>query len=1226
METNSLLQRYRNDRRKLLEFLLSCGLIKEIRTPSGPTVSLSNINLDVISADYVLDCVQSGGVLNVSLAAKKYHDERRHPKTMQLHTGDAYFLVTDPESAGSHPQRVPPPIMKNHSNNNGSCHSDLGDFSLYGDDFGVKSKAAGTAGSFNINQADLPSIGIPALKTVIQSFRFPEGLLDDDLRESAYEVFLACMISEAMDALTRRKLVRLASEKSFEQINVPQIALGLLNGTIKSEFQNEKSYIQWKNRQANILEELLSAEQSVGVFLAKIRNFEEWDIKMSPSKCIEVLFSIRNIASTLSSMPGNCGVQGETYYWSAGYPFNMRLYEKLLLGVFDILEDGKLIEEADEILKLIKSTWPLLGITQKLHDVLYAWVLFQQVTELNHVIEQSSTISSISLSVSDAFVRHKIYEQEAMLLEYAVRKMRNIPSSEDVGKNEEKYLESLICYNCCSGCEIRLNLVQSILWSIGLWCDNKLQDYHWHFCQKPSLFKGVLSMALAAGNQKFDASGNMELILNASNEIIDSKVRMYVERSAEAACKRVTDGINIGSKVDKRHPLALLASELKSISERQLTVYHPVLRHWCAEAGVVSASKLHRFYGERLEPFLKNVSCLSEDVKQVLAAAILLENYLIELHSSEQVKNGVHSPLMFNFEREIGEIARPIILDWVIAQHARILEWTGRAADLEDWEPLSHQQKQAASAVEVFRIIEEILFLGTACSFIFSGFHLRVDLQTVDQFFELRLPVDITHLQALLSIIFHTLDAYLQKVVNQLVDKHNLYPPAPPLTRYKETAFPSAKKKLVESVVLDNAVNKKLDALTTSKLCVRMNTLQYMQKKISTLEDGIRESWSTVRVFKDQTRPDEDSHWTSNGILEMCSESVDELFVATFDCIRDSAADAIRRTLWNIILASLNKYDDTIPILVSVQRIPIGEISSFWGPSETCSHADLTGVFSRTWLKGGYYISLSSHEDLSVEAWVGTAVLLRARVVFWDMREPFIVNLYHGGVEGAQLETILPQFDRVLNNVCALIDDTLRDIVVKSIFKASLEGYAWVLLDGGPSRAFSEFDVVMMEDDLNILKDLFVADGEGLPRSLVEEEARFAHQILSLFSLRAESVIQLLMTSSEHSSIGLEAHKYGHRHLGDAHTLIRVLCHKKEREASKFLKRHYHLPASSGALSNPTMYDEAAAEDVSMKSPLMADLIKRSASFRWSDKSSSSFRSFKKKLQEATSDFRHVGW
>lgn len=32
------------------------------------------------------------------------------------------------------------------------------------------------------------------------------------------------------------------------------------------------------------------------------------------------------------------------------------------------------------------------------------------------------------------------------------------------------------------------------------------------------------------------------------------------------------------------------------------------------------------------------------------------------------------------------------------------------------------------------------------------------------------------------------------------------------------------------------------------------------------------------------------------------------------------------------------------------------------------------------------------------------------------------------------------------------------------------EGYVWVLLDGGPSRAFSNSDVMMMEDDFNTLK------------------------------------------------------------------------------------------------------------------------------------------------------------
>ncbi|KAK4364370.1 hypothetical protein RND71_015728 [Anisodus tanguticus] len=78
--------------------------------------------------------------------------------------------------------------------------------------------------------------------------------------------------------------------------------------------------------------------------------------------------------------------------------------------------------------------------------------------------------------------------------------------------------------------------------------------------------------------------------------------------------------------------------------------------------------------------------------------------------------------------------------------------------------------------------------------------------------------------------VFRIIDEFLFdincKFLNGVVDKHNLYPHALLLTRYKETIFFSTKKKLVEFVVIDNVVNKKLDALTTSKLCVRMNTLQ----------------------------------------------------------------------------------------------------------------------------------------------------------------------------------------------------------------------------------------------------------------------------------------------------------------------------------------------------------------------------------------------------------------
>lgn len=56
-------------------------------------------------------------------------------------------------------------------------------------------------------------------------------------------------------------------------------------------------------------------------------------------------------------------------------------------------------------------------------------------------------------------------------------------------------------------------------------------------------------------------------------------------------------------------------------------------------------------------------------------------------------------------------------------------------------------------------------------------------------------------------------------------------------------------------------------------------------------------------------------------------------------------------------------------------------------------------------------------------------------------------------------------------------------------------------------------------------------------------------------------LIQMLMTASELIDMGVSSEQ---RRLEDAQTLVRVLCHKKDRTASKFLKRQYEFPMSSG--------------------------------------------------------------
>ncbi|XP_052209822.1 protein unc-13 homolog isoform X2 [Diospyros lotus] len=1062
-------------------------------------------------------------------------------------SGNSYFFLSDPESAGSPPQHAPPPVKGDQTISHVSNSSNLLDPLVHENVAvsGVKYDAIRMSHSKPVKIITVPPLGLPPLNT---------GISDDDLRESAFEILLASMIfsgieipavevkkkdkssnllsglkskrdrkyarsqlpgghsdllntirmqmqiSEAVYLCTMQRLMQLASTKMCKRMDIPQISLGLLTGMSQSDFPNEKSYAQWKRRHVNTLEELLCSpdnriaeQQKIGPLLTKVKNSKEWGIAVSPSERAEILSVVTEVVLKLSA-PSRFGVHDETYYWTVGYHLNIRIYEKLLFGLFDILEEGQLIEEADEVMKLMKLSWSTLGINEKIHNALFGWVLFQQ------------------------FVR----TDEAVLLDYAILQVQKVLSADSNNEEEEQYMSSLTCLTEYNSKGTKLNLVQALFFSMSVWCDSKLQDYHLHFCQKPCFFRRVLTLALAVGDCSFNECHEIKFKKSdASDEIVSRKLRTYVETSIKAACYRVTQTIDLESKIEKTHPLALLANKLRLIAEKELNLFFPLLRQWYSEAGKVSAILLHQFYGERLKPFLKGVSCLSEDVRSVLPAADKLQHDLTWLYTSAHEDNASHSPCNLQFDPyQIGEVSKPIILDWIVAQHDLILEWTGRVFDLEEWEPLSHQQKHAASAVELFRIIEE----------------------TVDQLFGLSLSLDIAHLRALLSIIFHTLDTYLLRMANQIVERHHLYPSVPSLTRYEETVFPVTKKKSYGSVLLEEEVNDKLNALTISTLCIRLNTLQYIQKQVNMLEDGIRKSWALVGQYENQTQSKEKSLEPSKSPDRRSIELVDELFIANFDSIKDTAADTIR---------------------------------------EIC---DFTG----------------------------------AKVVFWDLRDSFLFHLYCGSVEGARLDNILPYFDTVLNHICGSIDDNLRDLVVSSICRASMEGYVWVLLDGGPSRAFSVSDISMMEDDLNMLKDLLVADGEGLPRSLVEKEASFAHQVLNLFSLQTESVIQMLMSSSEHIAAGWDSRNDRCRYLGDAHTLIRILCHKKDREASKFLKRHYQLPASSE-------YDDTPAESNS-KSPLGADLTMRSRSFHWSEKGSTSFRSIKKKLKEATSDVRHAAW
>lgn len=1127
---NSLLERYRNDRRKLMEFLMSSGLVKELRSHSGSSsASLSPADLDALSADYVLDCVKSGGVVDVSKATKKYNFESSYPVTIHSESRDSYFLVSSPDAAGSPPRRSPPqPVNIENSSNNGHVDS--------------SNTPSPIDYTFNEETPDIKPmkpikiipLGLPPLRT---------GLSDDDLREAAYELMIASMllssadayptqrrkmekgsklllslkrkekpqlqpqtsnahsevinmirvqmqISSKMDTCIRRNLVQLAQLRTGEQIDLPQLALGLLVGIFKSDFPNEKLYIKWKTRQANLLEEALcfsrglekNERATLRKCLATIRESKEWDVVMSSSLRIDVLSSIRHVASKLSSLPGRCGIEEETYYWTAIYHLNIRLYEKLLFGVFDVLDEGQLIEDASSMLFHMKSIWSTLGITENLHNAIYGWVLFQQFVSTG----------------------------EPSLLGSAIQELQKV--TEEGNPKEDLYLSRLVCSRQTIGADIHLSVSKAIFTSASAWCDDKLQDYHLHFGKKPRDFGMLVSLASTVGLPPADCMRTELIKLDTLSDDVGDKIQSYVQNSIKGACARAAHFAYVKSHGERTHALALLANELSVIAKAEINEFVPVFSKWLPECMMISAMLLHRFYGERLTPFLEGVSSLSGDVRKVVPAAYMLEEALTQLYNCHS-KSKLHKPYLHKLKNyEIEKAVKPVMLDWLISQHDHILQWTRRAFEIEEWEPVSVHQRHAPSIVEIFRIIEE----------------------TVSQLFGLHLPVDITHLQALLSIIYHSLDTYLQRIYDQLVDKKLLYPAAPPLTRFTEGVMPAMKRKSLEFAEPDNKMVTKLDELTIPKLCIRLNTLCYIQKQISAIEDGIRKSLTLVRSSLDKrSNIETDEAEEENSLTH--SEAVDELFATTYDSLRETNANCITKT------------------------------------------RDLIG----------------------------------ARVIFWDLRDMFLVQLYNGTVEGARLERLLPHIDTVLDNVCSLSYEDSRDMVVLSICRSALEAYVRVLLDGGPTRAFSDSDIPLMEEDLSILKEFFIADGEGLPRSLVEQEAKQAKEILDLYSLESEMLIQMLMTASELIDMGVSSEQ---RRLEDAQTLVRVLCHKKDRTASKFLKRQYEFPMSS------------EYEDPTSNLPALSEIV-RSTSTRWSQTSQSSFSSFKKKIQDATSEIRNnSGW
>lgn len=1092
-----LLQRYRRDRHVLLNYILSGNLIKKVVMPPG-AISLDDVDIDQVSVDYVLNCAKKGEPLDLGDAIRLFHDSLDYPYVNNTGTVEEFFLLTNPEHSGPGPAREPPPVpatvpspvvepppiavpspvaatnlQKSQSFDSPTekelTIDDIEEFEDEEDEF--DSRRASRRHQTDAN--DL-SLQLPLFET---------GITDDDLRETAYEILVAAAgasgglivpqkekkkekkhrlmrklgrsksesaesqtqrqpglvglletmraqleITESMDIRTRQGLLNAMVGKVGKRMDNLLIPLELLCCISRAEFSDMKAYLRWQKRQLNMLEEGLINHPVVGFgelgrkvnelrnLFRKIEESESLPPSAAEVQRTECLRSLREVATSLSERPARGDLTGEVCHWADGYHLNVALYEKMLGSVFDILDEGKLTEEVEEILELLKSTWRILGITETIHDTCYAWVLFRQF----------------------------VFTGEQGLLKVVIEHLRKIPLKEQRGPQERLHLKSLRSSVDAKDSSYQdFTFFQSFLSPVQKWVDKKLNDYHLHFSEGPSMMADIVTMAMLT--RRILGEENDKAMESPDRDQIDR----YITSSVKSAFVKMAHSVEVKADTAHEHVLASLAEETKKLLKKDTTIFSPVLSRWHPQAAVISASLLHRLYGNKLRPFLEHAEHLTEDVVSVFPAADALEQYIISVVASVVGDDGLDSICRQKLAPyQIESKSGTVVLRWVNGQLERIETWVKRAAEQEAWDPISPQQRHGGSIVEVYRIIEE----------------------TADQFFAFKVPMRIGELNSLCRGIDKAFQVYTQLVTEPIVAKEDLVPPAPVLTRYKKELGIKAfvKKEIQEVRTVDERKASEIAQLMMPKLCVRLNSLYYGISQLSKLEDSISERWAKRK----------------SGNIN----------------IRRSMSEKSKCVISN----QKNQFDGSRKeINAAIDRI-----------------CEFTGI----------------------------------KVIFWDLQQPFIHNLYKNNVSQARLDTIMEVLDLVLNQLCDVIVEQLRDRVVTGLLQASLDGLLRVILDGGPTRVFSPSDASLLEEDLETLKEFFISGGDGLPRGTVENLVSRVRPVINLIKQETRVLIDDLREVNQGSKS-----KFG----TDSKTLLRVLCHRNDSEASHYVKKQFKIPSSA---------------------------------------------------------------
>ncbi|KAG8049620.1 hypothetical protein GUJ93_ZPchr0009g1125 [Zizania palustris] len=594
-------------------------------------------------------------------------------------------------------------------------------------------------------------------------------------------------VSEPADARIRRGLLRIAAGQLGRRAEAMVLPLEFLQQFKASDFPDPQEYDAWQSRNLKLLEAGLLVHPLVplnksDVSAQRLRQIIRgaYDRPLETGKNSESMQVLRSAVMSLAGRSHDGTSDG--CHWADGFPLDLHLYQMLVEACFDN-DDGTVVDEIDEVMELLKKTWVILGINQMLHNLCFAWALFN-----NYVMSGQVDIELLSAT-------------ENQLAEVA----KDAKTTKD--PNYSKVLSSTLS-------------------SIMGWTEKRLLAYHETFnMSNIESMQGIVSIGVSAARVLVeDISHEYRRRRKEETDVAQSRIETYIRSSLRTAFAQRMEEAD--SKRSSRNPtpvLSILAKDIGDLAIKEKKLYSPILKTWHPLASGVAVATLHSCFGNELKQFITGLTELTPDTVQVLKAADKLEKDLVNIAVEDSVdsddggKSLIREMPPYEAENAIANLVKV----WIKERVDRLKGWVDRNSKQESWNPGANRENIAPSSVEMLRVVGE----------------------TLDAFFQLPIPMHPALLPDLTFGLDRSLQLYVAKAKSGCGTRNSFMPQLPPLTRCEVGSTLFKKKEKPQNPQYrgsQNGTTNGADPLALPQLCVRMNTLQYMRGELENLEKKIK--------------------------------------------------------------------------------------------------------------------------------------------------------------------------------------------------------------------------------------------------------------------------------------------------------------------------------------------------------------------------------------------------